>query len=351
MQEDHPAEGPSSPGSGGPDKPGSDPAPTEDAAAPPSLAQVLEPAPADGAAEAFKRRANLAEDRLAEVLAAYRSLKQENEAFRERTRKNLERRYDQRRERLLLRFIEILDNLDRALEAAQSTQGAEPLIEGLILVRTQLLQTLQGEGLERIPVLGLTFDPTVSEAVQTQVVDEAEHHQVVVKELQRGYVLNGRIARASRVVVGVYNGTLPAPAAEEPLRAAADDGETMPVDEPGSSDAPPSDEPALPPTAVSALMEAPREEAMPPPSEEEPISDLGAVAAAAFGDDAPLDMPWEDEMLRDEDLDISPPRPPAPPDSLVGHGELSLEEIVARAEAQEALFPTHFPDSGDEGDE
>ena len=110
-------------------------------------------------AEAFHRRARLAEDRLAEVLTAYRKLKTENEGFRERITRNLERRFNQRHERLLLKFIDILDNLDRALEAAEQTYAGKPLIEGLILVRTQLLQTLQEEGLERIPVLGLPFDP------------------------------------------------------------------------------------------------------------------------------------------------------------------------------------------------
>ena len=69
------------------------------------------------------------------------------------------------------------------------------MIEGIILVRTQLLSVLQEEGLERIPVLGLPYDPSVAEAVETRPVAEPEHHHVVVKELLRGYRLNGRVAR------------------------------------------------------------------------------------------------------------------------------------------------------------
>ena len=69
--------------------------------------------PSAGPAEEFLRRARLAEDRLAEVLAAYRQVRTENEGFRQRITRNLERRFDQRRERLLLKFIDILDNLDR----------------------------------------------------------------------------------------------------------------------------------------------------------------------------------------------------------------------------------------------
>ena len=169
----------------------------------------------------LEQRARLAEDRLAEVMAAYRTLKGENEDFRERQSRNMERRFEQRREKLLLKFIDVLDNLDRALEAAQTSFAGQPLLEGMILVRTQLLQTLQDEGLDRIPVLGLPFDPAVSESVSTVPVKEEEQHHVVVKELLRGYRLNGRVARASRVVIGVFEAAAPgAAAAEAPMAPA-----------------------------------------------------------------------------------------------------------------------------------
>lgn len=169
--------------------------------APPATA---DPAPEGDAAQAYHQRARLAEDRLAEVLNAYRTIKNENEGFRERISKNLQRRFTQRHETLLLKFIDILDNLDRALEAAQRSYAGEPLLEGMILVRTQLLQRLKEEGLERIPVLGLAFDPEVSESVATQPVGDPDHNNVVVKELMRGYRVNGRVVRPSRVVIGVY---------------------------------------------------------------------------------------------------------------------------------------------------
>jgi molecular chaperone GrpE len=297
------AEGPASPGLGAPVAPAGGLALGDAPAAEPesSLAGALEPAPADGAAQAYEQRARLAEDRLGEVLAAYRKLKTDNDRFRERTAKNVERRYDQRRERLLLKFIDILDNLDRALEAAESTQAAEPLIDGLILVRTQLLQTLQDEGLERIPALGQPFDPAVSEAVQTQPVEEPEHHQLVIKELLRGYRLRGRIARASRVVVGVYTGAdaaAVAPGAGEPVQA---------VEE----------------VSVGGIPELPED-------------DLEELPESPDAEDL---------------LDISPPPPPAPPAAAPQtDGELSLEEIVARAVARDGPPPA-TPSGGDEGDD
>ena len=269
MPDEDPAGGPESPDQG--DEKGLDDAPAQPAGTPSdatALADALE-VPGSDAAEAFHRRARLAEDRLAEVLNAYRTLRTENEGYRERITKNLDRRYDQRRERLLLKFIDILDNLDRALEAAEQSYAGEPLIEGLILVRTQLLQTLQDEGLERIPVLGAPYDPHFSEAVEMRAVDDPDHHNVVMKELLRGYRLNGRIARVSRVVVGQFEG----------------EGATAATAEPA------------PPEAAPA-----------------------SVAPAA----------------------------PPPPAAAPTEGEPSLDDIISRAEAQEALFPDAFEEDADQ---
>jgi molecular chaperone GrpE len=215
----------------------------------PTAEEALEPPPEAGEAQHFERRARLAEDRLTEVLTAYRKVRTENEGFRDRVTRDVERTFNKRHEKLLVKFIDILDNLDRALEAAEQTYAGNPLIEGLILVRTQLLQTLQQEGLERIPVLGLPFDPSISEAVGTQPVDDPEHDHVVVREVLRGYRLHGRVARASRVFVGEHkakaeSGAAPATPPEESEKAIGSDdtgavaaaatealADTVPIDE------------------------------------------------------------------------------------------------------------------------
>lgn len=264
MLPDDAADGPESPENGGetsaeagaPDTHG-------DVAASESLAAAISPAPAlDAAAGAYLQRAQLAEDRLAEVLAAYRTLRTENEGYRERLQRNLERRFDQRRERLLLRFIEILDNLDRALEAAETTYAGEPLIEGLILVRTQLLQTLKDEGLERIPVVGLPYDPHTSEAVATKPVEDPDHHHLVVKDVQRGYRLNSKLVRPARVVVGEYAG----------------EGEIPPASDDGLYQAPTAE------VSLPAEGELPEDE-LPEPPELEGDPELDAIIARAEAQD------------------------------------------------------------------
>ena len=255
-----------------------------DEPAPSSLDDALEAPPVDDAAEAFHRRARLAEDRLAEVLGAYRELKQENEAYRERLTKTIQRRFDHRHEALLLKFIDILDNLDRALEAAQTSYAGEPLVEGLILVRTQLLGTLQDEGLERIPVLGLPFDPHVSEAVSTEDVGDPDHHHVVVKELMRGYRIAGKVARASRVVIGEYVGAEAAEAAMAVTAAAAT---------PPRAAAPGDGEPTLEEIIARA-------EALDPPAEPEPTLELDEPPTLDEGLIEEAEPLWHDPSSDDE---------------------------------------------------
>jgi molecular chaperone GrpE len=273
-----------------------------------------------GAASAFQQRAQLAEDRLAEVLNAYRQLKTENETFRERVTKNLERRLDQRIERLLLKFIEILDNLDRALDATEQVYTGTPMIEGIILVRTQLLSVLKDEGLERIPVLGLPYDPSVAEAVETRPVPDAEHHHVVVKELLRGYRLNGRVARAARVAIGEYSVEEEAKPADEPLvgadevsgaaapaTSAADEVQALDADEEPPFEReeppPPSQRPTGPMPIVRGFDDALDDLIAPPAAEPTPPS-----AKAAPGRPAPRTAPTK--------AGAAPPKPSAEIDLL-----------------------------------
>lgn len=262
MSQEKPADGPENPEKGGEmgAQVGASPCGSSRTTAT-ALDQALERLPEGDAAAAFLRRAQLAEDRLAEVLAAYRTLKRENEGHRERVARNLERRYEGRRERLVMRFIEVLDNLDRALEAAETAFASEALVHGMILVRTQLLHLLSEEGLERIPVLGLPYDPQFSEAVETLAVDQPDQHHLVVKELLRGYRLNGRVARASRVVVAEYVEGGAAASASGPA-SSAQPHPVLGVDLRASTYRwqPPTPEPFTPPAGVATAVASERDE-------------------------------------------------------------------------------------------
>jgi molecular chaperone GrpE len=99
--------------------------------------------------------------------------------------------------------IPVLDDLERALEAAGlDPEGDSPdgLSHGVLLVFRSLRETLQRNGIEAVDPRGEKFDPQAHEALSTQPVDGAESG-VVVEVMQKGYRLGEQLVRPARVVV------------------------------------------------------------------------------------------------------------------------------------------------------
>jgi molecular chaperone GrpE len=101
-------------------------------------------------------------------------------------------------ERLVKELLPILDDLDRALQAASEHEEAQ-LEEGVRLVHRSLEQLLHREGVKEIDTSG-QFDPHVHEALLAQTVEDAESG-AVVDVVQKGYTLGDRVVRPARVIV------------------------------------------------------------------------------------------------------------------------------------------------------
>lgn len=144
-----------------------------------------------------------------QVMEAYRSKKSETEKLRDRIEKTERRRFEQSKGDFIARFVEVLDNLDRAIDSIEQSFDADSVLQGIMLVRSRLVQLLKTEGLEKIFVRGQPFDPMHSEAAEMEGVPEEDQDGVVLKELQPGYMLKGSLLRAARVVVGQFGGEMP----------------------------------------------------------------------------------------------------------------------------------------------
>ena len=118
--------------------------------------------------------------------------------YRKRTvRMRTEAREDTLRD-LLLQVAPVLDNLHRALN--QQTQDADSLKQGVELICGQFNEVLKGYGLAEIEAVGQSFDPNLHEALAE--VPSAEHEPgTVMEEMEKGYKLNDKVVRPSRVVV------------------------------------------------------------------------------------------------------------------------------------------------------
>ncbi len=105
---------------------------------------------------------------------------------------------------LAVDLLAVIDNFERALEAARSS-GAASIVEGLEMVYKQLLAALAKHEIEPIAALGLPFDPNQHEAI-TQVPNAEHPEGTVVAELGRGYKIRDRVLRPSKVAVSVKPG-------------------------------------------------------------------------------------------------------------------------------------------------
>jgi molecular chaperone GrpE len=103
-------------------------------------------------------------------------------------------------ENLLKELLPVLDNLERALEHGRQSETPEPLMEGLDLVNQDFLKVLGRFGVTPIKSAGEPFDPTYHHAVMEEEAPEVED-QTVLKELQKGYLLQNRLLRPAMVVV------------------------------------------------------------------------------------------------------------------------------------------------------
>jgi len=135
----------------------------------------------------------------------YLALAQRTQADFENYRKRMARELDGAQARGITRLakelLPALDNLERALAAAQeATHVDEQLIEGLRLVQRELIAALERGGIERYGVAGEGFDPVLHEAVAHQPVDGARAG-AVVEVYQPGYRIAGAVIRPARVLV------------------------------------------------------------------------------------------------------------------------------------------------------
>ena len=132
-----------------------------------------------------------------ELIDTLQRLQAEFENYRKRAQRDQESLVARAHERLVKELLPVVDDLERALEAAEQHEEAK-LEEGVRLVHRALADALQREGLAEIETNG-KFDPHVHEALLTQPSDAEEGS--VIEVLQKGYRLGDRVLRPSRVVV------------------------------------------------------------------------------------------------------------------------------------------------------
>lgn len=120
--------------------------------------------------------------------------------FKRRTQKDKEIANKFRSQSLLADLLPVLDNFERALSLQTTSEESASLLKGVEMVQKSLTEAVSREGLEEIKAVGEPFDPNFHQAVMQEKDDSAEPG-TVLQELQKGYILKGRVLRPAMVKV------------------------------------------------------------------------------------------------------------------------------------------------------
>jgi molecular chaperone GrpE len=136
---------------------------------------------------------------VADLEDRYLRMAAEFENYRKRTKREIERVRRAERDRVLLDWLEAVDNVERALAAAKSASG--PWREGLSAIHRQMMKILERYTVEPMTSTGRPFDPTLHEAIATMPAPGVKDGTVYHTE-RRGYLYqDGRVLRPAQVVV------------------------------------------------------------------------------------------------------------------------------------------------------
>ncbi len=136
---------------------------------------------------------------LNELNRKYMRLAADFQNFKRRTEKEKSDIYQFANEKIALDVIEVIDNFERALEHAEECADRN-FAEGVEKIYKQLLGVLEKNSIEQIKAEGEAFDPNFHNAVMTKA-EEGVESGIVINDMQKGYMLNGKVIRPSMVIV------------------------------------------------------------------------------------------------------------------------------------------------------
>lgn len=150
----------------------------------------------------YRRKVEEAEARLQEYIEAYKQAQKDQESYRLRLDRDINRKVELKFGELVGQLLHCLDDLDIALEHVDGVPEAKPLAKGVSIVRERFISILEGNGVQRIDPNGDPFDPNESEAVRVDQVGDAGLDGNVTETIRAGYRLGERVIRPARVAVG-----------------------------------------------------------------------------------------------------------------------------------------------------
>jgi molecular chaperone GrpE len=167
--------------------------------------------PVEGKVEETPRYPSFVEELLARVKETEKRFEErkkqmnhEIQRSRERIEADFQRSLEIEKQKVLLPFLAILDDLQRALQAANSETNSSDLMEGIEMIAGQFASSLRAQGVEALELLNQPYDPNLGQAVGVVPTADPAMDGVVIEEVVRGYRLGEQLLRPAQVRVAQF---------------------------------------------------------------------------------------------------------------------------------------------------
>jgi molecular chaperone GrpE len=150
--------------------------------------------------EALRERTATLEKERDEFRGLLQRTRADFENYQKRARRDLEQERTYWHGSLAGDLLPILDNFERAVVAAQQAGETGPLVQGVAMIQSQVMDVLRRHGITPIEAQGQPFDPNLHQAVMQKPANDVPAN-TVVQVLEQGFKLHDRVLRPARVVV------------------------------------------------------------------------------------------------------------------------------------------------------
>ncbi|MFP4470939.1 MAG: nucleotide exchange factor GrpE [Bacteroidales bacterium] len=150
----------------------------------------------------LEKKVDELEENLADLNDKYLRLFSEFDNYRKRTMKERLELTKTASQEVIIDLLPVLDDFERAIKAIESQEGGKGNAEGIKLIYNKFNNILGRKGLTPMKSIGETFDTDFHEAVTNIPAPAEDQKGKVVDEIEKGYLLNGKVIRFAKVVVG-----------------------------------------------------------------------------------------------------------------------------------------------------
>ncbi len=159
-----------------------------------------QPEAAKGDLEELRCRIDNLQKEKDELFAQLQRVSADYDNLQKRTARQIVDTIGYEKEKIIKTILPALDNFEHTLQNAHSAGNVDALLKGIQIIYDQMFDILKLHNVEQIKALGEVFDPALHEAMMRKAEPEKKEN-IVLEEFQKGYKLNGRVIRPSKVIV------------------------------------------------------------------------------------------------------------------------------------------------------